>query len=576
MRALGQSLRDAWRLALPYFVSEERWSARLLLGVVLSMRLGMVGLSVLLSYWNRAIYNALQDKDWDSFIRLVFAYKRTEGGVLPGFVFVAALFVAVAIYRLYLTQWLSIRWRRWMSERLMGEWLSGQAYWRLGLRRETARAYGTDNPDQRIAEDVRDFIDSTLSLGIGLISSVVSLFSFVFILWSVSGPLTVGGVTVPGFMVWVALAYAVLGSWLTHLVGRRLVPLRFQQQRVEADFRFALARIRENLEGIALLRGEARERAALAARFAALMANWRLIMVATKRLTTLTAAYDETASVFPLVVAAPRYFSGAIPLGALMQTASAFGRVQGALSWLVEAYADLAQWRATVDRLSAFDAATRAARAEAVAQAPAAAEAVVLSGVTLGLPDGTVLLREATLTLEKGVDVAVRGRSGSGKSTLFRALAGLWPFTRGDVAMPGRAMFLPQKPYMPLGTLREALAYPAPVEAYDAAAMTEALEAVGLGALAGRLDADEAWGQVLSGGELQRVSVARALLARPDWLFLDEATASLDGEAEAALYAAVKRLLPGTTLVSVTHRDSVAALHPRRVVLEGAMLAAAT
>jgi putative ATP-binding cassette transporter len=572
MRGFGRSLRDAWRLALPYFVSEERWSARGLLAVVLGMRLILVGMSVLYSFWNRAFFNALQDKDWDSFMALLFTYKTTPTGILPSFVVISALFVLIAIYRTYLNQFLSIRWRRWMSERLMADWLGGQAYWRIGLAAGSSGAHGTDNPDQRIAEDVRDFVDDSLTLSVGLISAVVSLFSFVTILWSLSGALTVWGVNIPGYMVWVAVAYAVVGTVFTHLVGRKLVPLKFRQQKVEADFRFALARIRENLEGIVLSRGEAREKAALSARFAALIGNFRQIMSRTKQLTTLTASYDQASQVFPIVVAAPRYFAGQIPLGALTQTSSAFGQVENALSWFVHAYASLASWRATIDRLAAFQGAIHRAQALPSELHAHAGDHVGLHDVTVRLPDGSVLLAQADLSLVPGRSVVLTGRSGAGKSTLFRTIAGVWPYGSGSVIQPDGMMFLPQRPYLPLGTLREAIAYPQPPDAYADTALRETLDAVGLGHLAGRLDEDEPWAQRLSGGEQQRVAIARALLARPAWLFLDEATASLDGEAEAELYALLRTRLPDTTLVSIAHRASVAALHERELILRGGKL----
>ncbi len=570
MRGFGGTIGQAWRLALPYFVSEERWSARLLLAAVLAMRLSLVGLAVVFSFWNNAFYNALQDKDWDSFTALLFLWKVTPGGILPGFCFVAALYIAVAIFRLYLTQWLIIRWRRWMTARLLDEYLAGQAYWRIGLAARSGDGYGTDNPDQRIAEDVREFISDTLSLSIGLISAVVTLASFVAILWSLSGPIEVLGMTIPGYMVWVAVAYAVAGTWLTHLVGKPLIGLRFREQRVEADFRFSLARIRENLEGIALSGGEAQEHRHLTARFAAVIANTRALMTSTKRLTALTATYDQIATVFPIVVAAPRYFSGALPLGALMQTATSFGQVQDALSWFVQSYGSIASWRATVERLAAFRAALDAARAQDDAgvrlRAGGGAD-IELRDVTLRLPDGRVLLDDADLVLRAGESVVVTGRSGSGKSTLFRAIAGIWPFGEGAVARPaGTLLFLPQRPYIPLGTLREAVAYPASADAYPEARITGALADCGLAHLLARLDEEDAWGQRLSGGEQQRLAIARALLAAPDWLFLDEATASLDPEGESEVYRLLRARLPGTTLVSIAHRPTVAAFHDRHIV----------
>jgi putative ATP-binding cassette transporter len=366
------------------------------------------------------------------------------------------------------------------------------------------------------------------------------------------------------------------GTWLTHLVGRKLVPLRFQQQRVEADFRFALARIRENLEGIVLSRGEAQERANLSARFVALISNWRMIMTRTKQLTTLTASYDQASVVFPIVVAAPRYFSGQLPLGGLTQTASAFGQVEGALSWFVHAYSSLAGWRATVDRLAAFRGAIQRAQDLPAGVQIRAGEAVALEGVSLQLPDGRSLLQDADLRLSPRQSVVVTGRSGIGKSTLFRAIAGIWPFGSGDVARPESAVFLPQRPYLPLGTLRQAATYPDAPDAHGDAEVRAVLTDVGLGHLLDRLDQDEPWAQRLSGGEQQRLAVARALLARPAWLFLDEATSSLDGEAEAQLYALLQARLPETTLVSIAHRASVAALHERHIVLAGGALTDAT
>ena len=581
MRGLTALLTDVWRLARPYYVSDQRWSARLLLGAIIALDLSRVGMTVLLSFWNRAFYNALQDKDWDSFISLLLFYKRTEDGILPGFCFVAAVYIVVAIYRTYLSQWLEIRWRRWMTERLIDDWLAHRAYFHLSLLTSAEGGgepdpmrHSADNPDQRIAEDVREFVQNTLSIGLGLLSSVVSLLSFVAILWGLSGVLIVLGVPIPGYLVWVALIYAVLGTWLTHRVGRPLVMLDFIQQRVEANFRFALARLRENVEGIALHRGEAAEGAALKQRFAALADNWWDIMWRTKKVIALTAGYNQAASVFPIVVVAPRFFSGEITLGALTQTAGAFGRVEDSLSFFVNAYRTLAGWRATVGRLAGFRRSIEAAHAaalagEGVSVAERAAPDWRLRDVSLRLPGGRALLDDQQASLVPGQSVVITGRSGGGKSTLFRALAGIWPFGSGTVERPpGTHMFLPQRPYLPLGTLRAVVAYPAEPHAYDDAQLTQALEAVELGHLAARLDEEAPWAQRLSGGEQQRVAVARALLARPDWLFLDEATASLDPEAEAQLYALLRSNLPCTTIVSIAHRPSVAALHDRQLVLE--------
>ncbi|MDO9708411.1 ABC transporter ATP-binding protein/permease [Paracraurococcus lichenis] len=579
MRRIGSFLHDTWRIAGPYWRSEERWRARLLLGVVIALNLSLVGMNVLLSYWNREFFNALQAKDAEAFWALLFWWRQTESGPMPGFVFVAALYILIAVYQLYLRQALQIRWRSWLTRRVLDGWLAERAYYRIALTDP-----GTDNPDQRIAEDLRFFVDNTLALGLGLMRSVVTLFSFVLVLWGLSGPATLLGIEIPGYMVWVALAYAVLGTALAHLVGRALIPLNFNQQRVEADFRYALVRLRDNAEGIALYGGEADERRGLLQRFHALIENWWQIMVATKRLTFFTAGYSQVAIVFPFVVGAPAYFAGRIPLGGLTQTADAFGQVQGSLSWIVDNYRDLTEWRATVRRITGFLDAIEAARGAAAAGAgvQALAEArpdMAMDGVTLALPDGRVLLEGAAARIGQGEAVLVAGPSGAGKSTLFRAIAGIWPFGSGRVHVPKDAtvLFLPQRPYLPLGSLRRAVCYPRAATDFADAEVREALDLAGLGHLAPRLDEEDAWDHRLSGGEQQRVALARALLLKPQWLFLDEATASLDPEAEARFYALLQERLPGTTLVSIAHRPAVAQYHRRALrVREGRLVEAAS
>jgi vitamin B12/bleomycin/antimicrobial peptide transport system ATP-binding/permease protein len=523
---------------------------------------------VVLNFWHREFYNSLQMKNWRAFIDLIFLYRRTPSGLMPGFCELATVFTAMAVYSVYLNQWLQIRWRRWMTSRYLDEWLADRAYYRISLTTDHA-AIGTDNPDQRIAEDLRDFTDNSLSLGLGLLSNIVSFGSFVGILWGLSGTVVLYGVSIPGYMVWVAIIYAVVGSYLTHIVGRPLAALFFRQQRVEADFRYSLVRVRENMEGIALYRGEHEEKGLLLHRFGAVIGNWYAIMIRTKWLNTLTNGYDYVAMVFPIVVAAPRYFFGTMELGGMMQTVGAFSQVQSALSWFVAAYSSLANWRAIVERLTTFYGAIVAARAAAGQDFQRADDpdgTVHLHDVTLALPRGTPLLEHADLVLRPGHSVVITGRSGSGKSTLFRALAGIWPFGNGRVQMPARSFFLPQRPYIPLGTLRHVVAYPQPVETFDNATLARALTDVGLGNLVDLLHRDENWPMRLSGGEQQRLAIARALLARPDWIFLDEATANLDPEAEAALYHMLRERLPNATLVSIAHRASVAAFHEQRMV----------
>ncbi|MBV8869331.1 MAG: ABC transporter ATP-binding protein/permease, partial [Acetobacteraceae bacterium] len=552
MNDIPTFLSDVWRLSRPYFRSEEKWSAWLLLIAIIALNLSMVGMSVVLNFWNRLFFNSLQAKNYQAFLELLFTWRRTPGGwIMPGFCGVVVVYIVVSIYATYLNQWLQIRWRRWLTGRFLDEWLADRAYYRISLAGDTG-TIGTDNPDQRIAEDIRDFVATTLSLSVDFLSNIVSFVSFVGILWGLSGEITLLGVTVPGYMVWVALAYAALGTWLTHLVGRPLVGLRFRQQRVEADFRYALVRLRENVEGVALYSGEAEEKTNLHQRFSGVIGNWWLIMRRTKLLNSLIAGYEQVAVVFPIIVAAPRYFAGQLPLGGLTQTAGAFGRVQDSLSWFVTAYATLAGWRATVERLTSFHRAIVAARmayGEGVVLADTSTETVALRDINLELPNGASLLKHADLAFRKGESVVVTGRSGSGKSTLFRAIAGIWPFGTGRIERPAaRALFLPQRPYIPLGTLRHVVTYPAPATRFETRDIAQALEDAGLTGLIGQLDEDENWPQRLSGGEQQRIALARALLARPDWLFLDEATASLDPESEAELYRALKQRLPETTI----------------------------
>ena len=560
MGGLRQLLRETWRLASPYFRSpEERWAARVMLGSIIAMNLMMVGGDVVLNTWRRAFYNSLQEKDWGSFISLLLAWQQTDEGFMPGFLPIVAVYILIAIYSTYLTQILQMRWRRWMVERMTANYLAGRAFYTMS----TTGHANADNPDQRIADDTNYFVDKTLNLGLDLLSKVVSFFSFSVILWSLSSALTVLGVNIPGFLLWASLFYAALGTWLTHLVGRRLVGLEFNQQRAEANFRFALVRLRENTEGVALMGGEAQERAGLSTRFGAVFGNWVLLSKRKKLVNSLVNGYAQLAVIFPFVIAAPQYFTTAMKLGDLLQIVGAFSQVQNSISWFVNQYQDLAAWRATVTRLSGFEEAVaeaHAAGASGLRTAPAGVPA--LEGVTVRLPNGEALMEAARISFPVGRSTVITGRSGSGKSTLFRVLAGIWPFGTGMVRQPeGERLFLPQRPYIPLGTLRGALCYPASPDRFRDGDVRAALEDVGLGRLAPVLDVEDIWVQRLSGGEQQRLAIARALLLRPDWLFMDEATASLDPEAESELYGLLRRRLPGTTIISVAHRPAVAQFH---------------
>ena len=555
-------LKAFWALTKPYWVSEQRAKALTLLATVVGLALMVVWLEVQFNYWNREFYNTFESRDQAEFFRQ-----------LGMFALLALIWIITAVYRLYFLQMLQIEWRTWLTDRFLADWMKDQAHYRMQLLDR-----GTDNPDQRIAEDLRLCVDYTSDLALGLLSAVVTLISFVVILWTLSGPLELFGLTIPGYLVWVALVYAIAGTFLTHFIGRKLISLDFNQQRVEADFRFSLVRLRENSEGVALYRGEQEELGGLRQRFAQVIGNWWQIMFKRKQLGWFTSFYQQLAIIFPYVVVSPRFFSGAIPLGAIFQTASAFGQVQGSLSWFIGAYTQFAVWKATVDRLIGFTAALEQVRQQADKidgeRAAAAGESLGVADLALELPQGSKLLEPTTLEFKPKRDVLISGPSGSGKSTFFRALAGIWPYWSGRILLPkgARLLFLPQKPYLPVGTLKHAVCYPADAGAHQESDVQEVLHAVGLAHLAVDLARSENWAQVLSGGEQQRLAFARALLNRPDWLFLDEATASLPEDAQAALYGLLKQRLPGTTVVSIGHRASLAAFHPRRLAWQGTSL----
>jgi putative ATP-binding cassette transporter len=563
-----------WRLSLPYFQSDEKWKARALLAAIVVLNLAAVYMLVLLNEWNRVFYDALQNKD-----QTVFWQQ------LGRFAYLAFAFIIIAVYKFYLTQLLEVRWRAWMTAQYLQRWLGHHAFYRMELARfegRTAmgRTSSPDNPDQRIQEDVNQFTSYTVSLSMGLLNAVVTLVSFVGILWGLSGAFSfsLGGhdVTIPGFMVWMAVLYCAVGSLITHFVGKPQIALNYEQQRLEADFRHHLVRVREYSEPIALDRGERVEKQQLDLRFGHVLRNYLDLIRTQKRLVWFTSFFGQAAVIFPFIVAAPRFFSGAIQLGELMQIASAFDRVQTALSWFVENYSTLATWRATTDRLTHFeDALTRheASLTPTVETTTSPDGSLQLDNLALALPQGTRLAR-ASLQASAGDRILVSGPSGSGKSTLFRAIAGIWPHASGGLALPANfrdeAMFIPQQPYLPQGPLRDALAYPEPASRYTDEALAQALRAALLPHLVHRLDEDGAWGQRLSGGERQRLAIARVLLKQPRWVFADEATSALDAPAERALYDKLSALVQqrNGALVSIAHRPGMAAFHTRRWMLE--------
>lgn len=553
-------LKNFWRLLKGYWLSKEKWRAGALLGAVIALNVVSVYIMVLINEWYNTFYNALQQYDQQAFWPLIGRFAA-----------LAFLYIGAGVYAIYLRQMLQIRWRRWMTAQYLDKWLAGQAYYRMQVTGDK-----TDNPDQRISEDIMQFVALTLELSVGALRQLAVLAAFVVILWQLSGVLTVpaGGyeVTVYGYMVWFSLLYAAAGTYLTAKIGNPLIVLNYNQQRYEADFRFRLVRLRENSESVAFYEGEGPEKGWFSVCFKDVVKNYFSLMKYGKRLTWFTSGYGQLAIIFPILLAAPRYFSGQIQLGGVMQVSSAFGNVQEALSFFVTRYSDVAQWIAVVKRLSGFT-----AHMESVAQEESAVEraeterpGIEIGGLTVQLPDGTVLLNRLDLSVARGDKILISGASGSGKSALLRTIAGIWPFGAGKVSFPAdeKRLFLPQRPYMPLGSLRDILLYPSAGGVSDEA-IQEALSLCSLDQFSPRLDLAADWSKSLSLGEQQRIAFARLLLLRPQWVFLDEATSALDEAAEKRLYELVCRRLPETAVISVGHRGTLREYHNRCLKLDG-------
>jgi vitamin B12/bleomycin/antimicrobial peptide transport system ATP-binding/permease protein len=548
-------LREAWKMAWPYWKSEEKWAAGGLTVTIIALNLFTVWLNVRLNYWYKDFYNALQQYNWSEFWK--------EFGI---FGIIAFSWIVATVYSVYLRQGLQIRWRRWMTHHFLETWLGDQAYYRIQLYYAS-----TDNPDQRISEDLNSFAGTSIDLSMGLLNAVVTLFSFLSILWMLSGSLTIplpggGHLYIPGYMVFAALFYAVGGTWLAHWIGSPLALLNFNQQRFEADFRFSLVRLRENAENVAFYGGERREFDTFASRFSYVVGNWWALIKRRKKLNWFQSGYSQLAVIFPFLVAAPRYFGKAIQLGGLMQIATAFGRVQDSLSFIVSSYTEIANYQAVVERLATFRERLAEIQAERAKEQPIAVaqggNGVEVSRLDLELPDGRPLRQEIALNASPARPLLIVGPSGAGKSTLLRAIAGLWPFGRGQIRIgDGRSLFLPQRPYLPLGTLAEALVYPRATTELPEESVVEALHAVGLSYLAERLSEEGNWGQKLSIGEQQRLAFARVLLTRPEIVFLDEATSALDEAAEASLYRLLRSAPWHPTIVSVGHHATLKRFH---------------
>jgi putative ATP-binding cassette transporter len=558
MRLASNSVRDFLNVAVPYFQSDDRWHARTLVASIVGVELALVYLFVLTNEWNVLFYNSLQDRNWDAFLRSLIVFLG-----------LATAMVVLVVAQYFLGQSLIIRWREWMTRRYLENWLAQGRLYRVQFVSQSV-----DNIHLRIASDVYLFIQYTLELGTGLLSSIVTLASFVVILWGLSSlapPTALGvNVAIPGYLVWVALLYAAIGTSVAHWIGRPLIALDFNQQRREADFRFAIARVADHSEPIAMMGGEAAERATLINRFGALVSNWKNLVLRQSRLTTFATCYGQASTVFPVLVASPAYFFGVLSLGILMQTVSAFQRVEGAFAFFIGAYSKVAEWKALINRLTQFEAAldALAAQSDGITVISDGDGGLQTTELVLNHPSGSLLTKVPALSLSSGQRLLVTGSSGSGKSSLLRALRGLWPFGRGSITLPQSVVAIPQRPYFPLGTLKAAIAYPAPESDFDDDAVRSVMETVGLDHLAERLNEEADWRAELSGGEQQRAALAGALLRPPRILLLDEPVAALDDAGARELFARLVERLPETIIVTVGRRSVIGYLHERTLKLK--------
>lgn len=548
--------RKFWRLAWPYLTPRRSWRPLLTLALLLLLAMAAVRMTVLFSFWYNGFYSALQALDQSAFWRFL--------GI---FAVLATVHVVRTLVDSYAGQAFDIHWRVWLNDHLTRDWLGAGAYYRGHFVNEPV-----DNPDQRIEQDITMFVTGSRTLVIGALSALVSLVAFTGILWGLSGPLTVAGVEIPRAMVFVVFLYVIVATWFAFKIGRPLIKLNFLSERLTANFRYALVRLRENAENVAFYQGEAVERGNLWTRFTAYIANLWARVYRGLKFDGFNLSVSQVAVVFPFILQAPRFFTGAIKLGDVMQTSQAFGQVQDALSFFRTSYDTFAQYRATLDRLNGFLDANEAARALPSVQTEPLPDGLDINGVTVRRPDGGVLLHTLNLRLRPGQTLLIKGPSGSGKTTLLRALAGLWPYAQGHVRRPegASALFLSQRPYLPLGDLRSAVAYPGVALPQDDARLADALRQVNLGHLSARLDEVADWSRILSIGEQQRVAFARVLFNRPAIVFLDEATSATDEGLEHMLYSLLRSALPDCMLVSVGHRSTLDPFHTHRLDLDGA------
>jgi putative ATP-binding cassette transporter len=551
--------RHLWELTRIYWSSADVPKGGALLACCVAGELGLVYANVKLAWANSRLFNALQNGEWSEFLRAIEI-----------FLFVALMVVLISTYRIYVRNILQIRWREYLTGHFVADWVGPYAYGHRELHHKD-----TDNPDQRISQDIQSYVASALGLSLSLLSAIATLVSFAGMLWALSEawPLRIRGheYWVPGLMMWVAIGYALLSMYLTHRVGRPLVGINFDRLRYEADFRYSLVRFRDNIEPVALARGEAVERRCAMNRFGEVVTNWWELITKQRDLTLLTSGIGQANGIVPMLVAAPAFFAHRLTLGGVTQTGIAYGQVSGALSWFVDAYQEIAAWRASIERLATFHEMLEETRTQidspaAIHIQPAADGSLRVSDLTLTESDGAVLADGLNGSVAGGEHVAVRGPAGILKTTFFRALAGIWPFGHGRIEFPSRdhAVFLPQRPYLPLATLRDAICYPAAVGTFSDAAIREALDLVDLHALGERLDESEPWDQQLSVDEQQRLVFARVLLHQPSWLVMDDATAALDEAMERRVYDLLGRKLPGAGVVSIINRPGAASFFQRQ------------
>lgn len=555
------------RLALIWLTAPDRGRARWLIAGLLLLTAAQVGIQIRMNLWNRDFFNALENRDGAAFNWQIIIFLG-----------LAALSMSVAVYQLYVKQLIQLRWREWLTRHLLEMWLRDGRQYQMEMA-----GGGHDNPDQRIAEDVRMTTELAVEFMTGLLTAVLMLTAFVGILSTLSGPLQFSlmgrEIVIPGYMVFAAVLYALIGTTLTYLVGRPMVRLNTTRTNAEAEFRFSLIRTRESGEGIALVRGEADERRSLRDSFSRVAASVQDLMRSQRSLMWLTSAYGALAMIFPTIVASPGYFAGAITLGGLMQIGAAFGQVQVSLNWFVDNFPRLAEWRSGIARVAAFtdgveqlDALVADEAQPTISVKPGGRDLLSFHNLEVAFANGATVIAEASAEIHPGERVLLKGASGTGKSTLFRAIGGLWPWGAGEIVTPPAEdmMFMPQRPYLPLGSLLGALAYPSPPETFDAETAGAALEKVGLAALVPRLAEVERWDRVLSVGEQQRLAFARLLLHKPAWIFMDESTAALDEANQDGMMQLVLDELPDSALISIGHRPGLERFHTRSLTLQRA------